>query len=513
MTINRAAAPPSEELEGGALSTADIVFFVLAGVAPMGAVVAILSLSIALGNGVGVPGTYLIAGVVLALFAAGYVQMSRRVTNTGGFYTYAREGLGKAAGGAAAFLAMITYNAGTIGIFGALAYFANLNFGPHGLNIVNLAWGWWALIFFVIVAALSYFEVTLSAKTLALALTCEVLVLLVFDIAVLARNGFHGFSLDVFKPKIVFGTGFGVSMMLAFGCFAGFEATALYGEEARDPKRSVPRATYIALATIAVFYLVTMWATISSFGVKQMTCTNLIAAGLAPKGTPAAMLQMPSVQCQADTDPNFMYTAMTHQVGHWATDVMQVLVVTSLFAAFLAFHCNTARYHFALARDGLLPRKLEHTHPKWGSPIIASAAQLTIVAVVTLVFGLAHKDPYLGMGIGLFGLGVLGIVTLQAIAAFSIVAFFLRKRQDENIIAALVAPVLGGLGLIGGLYYMVKNYSTLAAPPGTSSFHGMTDLPWALVAAVVTGAAVAIARSGSGRVFAATDSATAEVVR
>jgi len=38
----------------------------------MDVVVALLTLSIALGNGAGVPGTYLVAGVVLALFAAGY---------------------------------------------------------------------------------------------------------------------------------------------------------------------------------------------------------------------------------------------------------------------------------------------------------------------------------------------------------------------------------------------------------------------------------------------------------
>jgi hypothetical protein len=65
-------SPDPRQLERGAMGTTDIAFFVLAGAAPMGVVVALLTLSIALGNGGGVPGTYLIAGVVLALFAAGY---------------------------------------------------------------------------------------------------------------------------------------------------------------------------------------------------------------------------------------------------------------------------------------------------------------------------------------------------------------------------------------------------------------------------------------------------------
>ena len=60
----------------------------------------------------------------------------------------------------------------------------------------------------------------------------------------------------------MFGPGFGVTLMLAFGSYVGFEATALYGEEAKNPRRAVPRATYIALAVITVFYLVTTWAAI-----------------------------------------------------------------------------------------------------------------------------------------------------------------------------------------------------------------------------------------------------------
>jgi hypothetical protein len=82
------------------------------------------------------------------VFAAGNVRMSRRVTNVGGSYTYARRGLGRRADGATAYIAL------------------------------------------------------------------------------LARIGFHGFSLDVFKPSVVFAGGFGLSLMLAFGSFVGFEATA-----------------------------------------------------------------------------------------------------------------------------------------------------------------------------------------------------------------------------------------------------------------------------------------------
>ena len=184
-----------------------------------------------------------------------------------------------------------------------------------------------------------------------------------------------------------------------------FEATALYGEVARDPRRSVPRATYIAIGSITLFYLVTTWAAISAYGVDR-------------------------VQPVAVSDPaGFMFAANDRYVGAFATDAMRILVVTSLFAAFLAFHCNTARYHYALARDGLLPRALSRTHPKYGSPVAASPLQLGLVGGLAVAFGLAGQDPYLGMDASLYGLGVLALVLLQAIAAASIVGFFLRHRR------------------------------------------------------------------------------------
>ena len=48
MSKTETVSPPGGQLERGAMGTADIVFFVLAGVAPMGVVVALLTLSIAL---------------------------------------------------------------------------------------------------------------------------------------------------------------------------------------------------------------------------------------------------------------------------------------------------------------------------------------------------------------------------------------------------------------------------------------------------------------------------------
>jgi amino acid transporter len=173
---------------------------------------------------------------------------------------------------------------------------------------------------------------------------------------------------------------------------------------------------------------------------------------------------------------------------------MQVLVVTSLFASFLAVHASASRYHFALARDGVLPRALARTHPKYGSPIAGSAAQLALTAIVVIAFALAGQDPYLVMGIGLYGVGVIGIVTLQALTSFAVIRYFLRERTGESRLATLVAPLLGGIGLSVGVALMAINYGALTG----STTAWINALPWVLVVAAVTGALVAVVRRPAG---------------
>ena len=111
---------------------------------------------------------------------------------------------------------------------------------------------------------------------------------------------------------------------------------------------------------------------------------------------------------------------------------------------------------------------------------------------MVLGFTLAGQDPYLGMGISLYGLGVLGIVALQTIASASIVGFFLRHREDESVWGSIIAPALGGLGLLAGLVLMIINYPTLTG----SDLAWVNALPLALPLAAVAGALMA-GRQGS----------------
>src|SRR6478735_3762244 len=158
----------TEEAQGShlgrrSLGVADIVFFVVAASAPL----------------------TVVAGGVPTSFAVGYAAMSRHVANSGAFYTYVSKGLGQAWGVAAALVALVAYNAMQVGIFGLYGFAASAALEQFlGLHV-----SWWicALVTVAIIAILGQLQVDLNARVLALFLILESLVVLVFDIAGIAK--------------------------------------------------------------------------------------------------------------------------------------------------------------------------------------------------------------------------------------------------------------------------------------------------------------------------------------
>lgn len=172
---------------------------------------------------------------------------------------------------------------------------------------------------------------------------------------------------------------------------------------------------------------------------------------------------------------------------------MEILIVTSLFAGFMAFHRGAARYLFALSRDGLTFRALGRIHRRHGTPHVAQAVQLAIVIVVVGGLAALGRDPYLQIAAPILALGTIGIVAMQGAASVSIVVFF-RRRADERLWGTLIAPQLSSAGLIASAVLAVTNFGTLVG--SSSGLIGL--LPWLYVVAVTIGLA-ALARERARR--------------
>lgn len=442
------------------LTTPKIVFLVVAAAAPAASMVGTVPLAFALGDGVGVPAMFVFAGLTLLCFSVGYAAMSRHVVNTGGFYTYLSHGLGRPPAVGGALIAVISYNSATIGLIGAFSYFTKLLADSHGLH---LAWQVWAALAIVLLGFLGYREIEISARLLAALMLSEVAILSVLDIGVIAHKGGAALPSQSFTVHAVAGHGLGVGMMFAFMSFIGFESAALYGEETPNPRRSVPLATYTSVVLIAVFYTLTSWAAVGGLGPSHLVSIAQQRLG------------------------SLFFGLSEVYIGNWASQTLQVLVCTSLFAAVLSLHNGASRYMFALGRERVLPRALGQVHPRKGSPYRASLVQTGLATVVVAAFALAGLDPYTNLATTMIGLGTLGIVLLQGAAALSVIGFFLR-RSDRHWWRSLAAPLLGLAGLTTAAVLLVKKFSLVT---GTNS-QFVNLLPWVLLAAALAGIGYAL---------------------
>jgi amino acid transporter len=349
------------QLRGNSLGVAHVVFFVIATAAPLAALVGVSPAAIAFGNGIGVPGSFVVTGLLYVLFSVGYTAMSRHVRNAGAFYALISQGLGGVWGVAAAFVAVLAYGGVQLAVYTLLGLFLSAAVEQHTGS--NISWWVFTLGAVAVVHILAQRSVIFSGRVLSALLMAEILIITVLDIVIVAHGLRHGhLSFAGFHPQIVFSAGFGASLAFVVPSYLGFEASTIFAEEARDPAKTIPRATYIAVVFITALYALSEWAVIQAHD-------------------PGTVVEA------ARRDPATFYFAVSSQyLGAAATNMMNLLLWTSLIAAALSLQTTLSRYLFALGRERVIWTRLATTHPRHQSPYIAGrAVTFAVTAIVASV--------------------------------------------------------------------------------------------------------------------------------
>jgi amino acid transporter len=445
-----------------------IVFFVIAAAAPLTGMLGIIPVAIRLGNGAGVPGAFVVAGVILLIFSVGYAAMSRQVVNAGAFYAYLARGLGQSFGVGGAFVAIASYTTMQVGVYALFGFFAALIVNP--LVALHLPWFAYSAVAIALVQFLGMRKLDLNGLVLGLFITAEMGILLALSLSIVLHGGGpEGFNLRPFAPREVFSGHPGIAIMFALASFVGFEATAIYGEESRNPKRTVPLATYAAVSIIMVFFAFTTWAIISSYGVD-----HVVAAAFADPG-------------------NFWFAKSDAYLGVIGTGIMRALLLSSIFACLLAFHNTITRYLYALGREGLLWGFLAGIHPRFQSPYKASYAQTGCAVAGVLGSVLTRADPLTVIFSWTSAFATIGIVGLQFLVSAAVIVFFRRSGLDKRVWNTMVAPVLGMSGLGYALYLLVVNLPALSG----SDDGFVRSFPWIMLAVMMVGGGGSVRRRGA----------------
>jgi amino acid transporter len=168
-------------------------------------------------------------------------------------------------------------------------------------------------------------------------------------------------------------------------------------------------------------------------------------------------------------------------------------VLGGSFACALAIHNSAARYLFAFGRDRLLWRRLGEAHPKHASPWIASLTQSVFAAGLLVICSLSGSDPYAVLFVLVAILATLCLLIVQTMSSISTVVYFHVKKQHPetaNWWRTLLAPILGGLGMLYVIYLMATNMSAAAGVASGTLF--FKAIPFIVAALFVGSIALAL---------------------
>lgn len=424
----------------GRLGAGAIVLMVIAAAAPLSVIGGQVPLGFILGNGVGMPSMFVVAGVILLLFAVGFTHMTKFVPKTGAFFIYISYGLAKPLGLGAAYVSIFSYLCIEIGLVGYLGSAASDVVASAGGPVVP----WWiyALVALALVGLIGLRNIGLSSKVLGVLLILEISVVIVLALVVTFTGGAEGLSAAPFVPSNVLSGAPALGLMFALAAFLGFESTAIFRDEAKDPKKTIPRATYIAIIAVGVFYAFSSWAMVMAWGPDDVVA--------AAQENPATLI---------------LLTAERY-LGPFAVVVINVLLFTSVLAAMLSFHNVVTRYLHSLGSTGLLPARLSAVHNGHDSPSTASLVTSAVGVVIILFCGLLGLDGATQVLAWTSGVATLGITTLMAVTAVAVIVFFLRSRLDRNPWRTLIAPAIGAIGLLAASVVIALNFPLLVGDMG-----------------------------------------------
>ncbi len=223
---------PARRLRGN-LGVASIVFMVVAAAAPLGVIGGVVPLGIAAGNGAGFPATFVVSTVILLFFAVGFTALTPYVEEAGAFFSYVRNRIGLPGG----YRHRVRRARQLRGDRGRCLRPARpgrrrdrRTVRRPGPAVVGFRGGG------IRRSRPSSGTATSScpAGCSAVLLTAEIAIVVVLDLVIVFQGGDHGLSTGIVNPSAIFSGSLGIGLLFALISYVGFEATAIFRDEARD---------------------------------------------------------------------------------------------------------------------------------------------------------------------------------------------------------------------------------------------------------------------------------------
>ncbi len=363
-------------------------------------------------------GVWLLGGAIAFAGAMAYAELAALRPQAGGEYVYLREAFGPLAAfltgwtsfvagfsgaiaasavGFAAYLGRFLPAAGnTTPLFQAGVGPLTLSLTPQGLVAIALI----VLLTLIHVGGVGPGRVVQNVLAAAKVTFLIMLVLIGF--------GWGDGSWAHFEaPRTVATGGWLLALVPVMFSYAGWNAASYVAEEIRDPERFLPRSLAMGTGAVVLLYVVLNVLYVYSLPVPEL-------AGL---------------------QVSVMDVISERLFGPRAGDLMAVMTAISIAASVSAMVIAGPRVYFAMARDGVFPRKAAVIHRTYGTPSNSILAQSAWSVLLVLSGSFDQLITYTGFSVVLFS-GIAGVAL-----------FVLRRRNpgERRPFRAWGYPVMPGL--------------------------------------------------------------------
>ncbi len=349
------------------------------------------------------PVAYFVCALTMGLIVLCFAEAGSRVSLTGGVYAFIDLALGPTVGFFAGFM---LWSAISVAAAAVASFFADAlgtlvpALASPGIRIPMLV---------TVLAALAALNVVgvRGASRFNTAVTVAKLVplvaLVVFGSRAIGRSNLHWHGVPPIRDVAR------ASTLLIFA-FLGVESALAPTGEVRDPKRTIPRAIFIAMATVTFIYLAV-----------QVVAQGVLGPSLAGRATPLA-------------------DAAGAAIGPSGLTFVLAGMVISMFGYVAGVTLAVPRMLFAFARDGYLPGALARVHERFATPHVAILAQAAIVIL------LATTGTFEQLAI------IANVATLVVYAVCCVAVLLLRRRESVDGVssphAAFRAPLGGAVPVL-----------------------------------------------------------------
>jgi amino acid transporter len=373
----------------------------------------------------------LLALIACMCAATAIGQLARLEPSAGGLYAYAARSLGPWAGFMVAWLFILFEP--------LVAPFLYLEFGWAMREVMGSEAGWhytgqwwiWVLVMTIVVFLLTFRDIRLSTTAGVILGTFEIAVFGALAIWMLISNA-GDLTGAPFNPHHAVGSWNGVfrGMVFAILAFIGFEAAAPLGEEAKNPRRTVPLAVIGSALAIGLFYVLCSYAWVFGAGVDKFVTQ---ATGADPWRNLGKVF--------------------------WSTGwiIVFLAIVNSIAANSNAAVNAATRVFYALSRNRLAPRALGRTHRQFKTPYIAIVWMSVFAFVLSIILGWKW-GPLVGFAL-IATLAVIVVVVVYILICLGCIWHYWTKRRDEfNWLLHFVLPAAGAVLFFFPLYYQYVKF-------------------------------------------------------